>query len=182
MSDKWVARGPLLPNCAFSRCKKGAILNVMDKISVALRLRICYVGCNNASLKDTCTLQTDVTIWKRPLDRIERGWLNESNFERISLAQHLNQSNAANRRCWQEWVNNADIRFRTAAVVPGPEYNWKIAADSSLSKIYHVACIHLYNMTLGRHLREWKLCFYRPLTLTSHACTPSNPIRVLSWR
>ena len=62
VSDEWIARTPAHRNCTYSRSHIGLILNMMVKISVAFRLRIFYVGCNSASVKDSCTLQTDVRV------------------------------------------------------------------------------------------------------------------------
>ena len=49
----------------------------MVKMSVAFRLRIPYIGSNNAFSKESYTLNTDVSVWKSLFDRIERGFLNE---------------------------------------------------------------------------------------------------------
>ena len=51
----------------------------MVKILVEIQLQISYVGCNKNSPMDSCTLETDVRDSKRLFDRIENGWLDESN-------------------------------------------------------------------------------------------------------
>ena len=76
---EWIARGLGRRNCAFSSWIWGAILNLIVKNSVAFQLRISYICCNNASPKDSYTLQTNVGVLKRSFVWTERSWLNESN-------------------------------------------------------------------------------------------------------
>ncbi|GFX92180.1 hypothetical protein TNCV_1741001 [Trichonephila clavipes] len=54
---------------------------------------ISYVGYKNATPKDSCTLRAYVRVCKRPFDRIERGWLDESKNRSTSGPKGLNVSN-----------------------------------------------------------------------------------------
>ena len=140
MSDKWIARAPVYRICAFIIL--GAILNLIIKPSVAFQLRIPYVGCNNASPKDSYSLQTEVSVWKRSFDRIERSWLNE-----WTISRHLGQSDAEINWCWQESVNNGRYQCQNGSGWPSNTVEWNdtaivrgsvTAPIYSLWTIYHI--------------------------------------------
>ena len=148
MFGEWISRAPAHRNCAFSKCIWRAILKLMVKISVAFRLRISYVCCNNASKKDSCTLQTNVKIWKKSFYRIEKGWLNESNnrstfgfkaMRRIDDADKCGVNNSRYQGQDSRGRPRATVEREGRAIVREAV----TAPDSSLSTIHRVVCTHV---------------------------------------
>ena len=104
----------------------------------------------------------------------EAGWTNRR------IARHLCRSDAAIRRCWEEWVNNGRYQRQNGSGRPRATTEREdraivraavTAPDSSLSTIHRVTRTHVSNMTLHRRLRERNLHSRRPLR-----CLPLTPV------
>ena len=133
----------------------------MDKISFAVRQKISFFSCNNASPNNSYTLQTYVIVWKCVFQTYLKGCLNESCNHSI-----LSESDVSCRQCWQEWVNNSRYQgqngsVRSKAIVErkyGVIFRATLTVpDLSLLTMHLVACRNLSNMTLGTRLRERNL-------------------------
>ncbi|UYV63148.1 hypothetical protein LAZ67_2003293, partial [Cordylochernes scorpioides] len=101
----------------------------------------------------------------------EAGWSNRL------IARHLCRSDAAIRRCWQEWVNNGSMQRQDGS---GREERREerafvriavAAPESTLSTIERVTGTQVSKMTINRRKRERNLRARRPLR-----CLPLTPV------
>ena len=164
LPGEWIARILAHGTCAFIRCIKAVILNLMVKsfwiptVNILRQMQHCltevflYFRNKCQSLKEA--IWPD---WKRLVKRIK---------------QLLDIWITAIRRCWQVWVNNPRYQGqndsgRPKAIVERQDRAIVSAGvtelDSSLSTIHYVACTYVSNMTLVTWLRESNFCSHRQL-------------------
>ncbi|GFX05472.1 HTH_Tnp_Tc3_2 domain-containing protein [Trichonephila clavipes] len=120
-----------------------------------------------------------------PRRRIQAHYEQLSEFERGRISglkgagcanrrttRHMDQSDAAIRRCWQEWVDNGRFQRHDDSGRPRVTANREdrlivrsavIVLDSSLSTIRRVTRIRVSTITIHRRLIEQNLLSYRPL-------------------
>ncbi|GFU12688.1 HTH_Tnp_Tc3_2 domain-containing protein [Trichonephila clavipes] len=75
----------------------------MVKISIALQFRTPFNDRKNTSPRDSSSLRAIVIV---PLNEHCIIELKEAGWEKRRIARHMGRTDAAIRRCWQEWVEN----------------------------------------------------------------------------
>ncbi|KFM68833.1 hypothetical protein X975_07143, partial [Stegodyphus mimosarum] len=123
----------------------------------------------------------------KQLSEFERGriiGLKEAGWANRRIARHMSRSDAAIRRCWQEWVYNGRFQRHDGSCRPRSTTNREdrlivrsavTAPDSSLTKIRRATRTRVSTMTIHRRLIERNLRSCRPLshlTLTPVHCQP----------
>ncbi|GFU56874.1 HTH_Tnp_Tc3_2 domain-containing protein [Trichonephila clavipes] len=114
--------------------------------------------------------------------------LKEADWSNRRIARHRDRSDAAIRRCWQEWVNKDrfqrhDSSRRHSATADREDRlivkTAVIALDSSLSTIRCVTCTRVSTTTIHRRLIERSLPSYGPLRHLP--LTPAHRRARLQW-
>lgn len=125
------------------------------------------------------------------LSELERGRIigfKEAGWSNRRIARHMGRSDAAIRRCWQQWVDNGRVERRDGSGRPRATTDREdrlivraavTAPDSSLSSIRRATRTRVTTMTIHRRLRERNLCSYRPLRHLP--LTPAHRRARLQW-
>ncbi|GFW21573.1 HTH_Tnp_Tc3_2 domain-containing protein [Trichonephila clavipes] len=96
----------------------------------------------------------------------EEGWANRR------IARHMGQSDAAIRRCWQEWVDRGRFKRHDGSGRPRTTADRQdrliarsavTALDTLLSTVRRTTRTRVSTMDIHRRLIERNLCSYRPL-------------------
>ncbi|GFV31060.1 HTH_Tnp_Tc3_2 domain-containing protein, partial [Trichonephila clavipes] len=103
------------------------------------------------------------------------------------IARHVGESDAAIRRCWQEWVDNGRFQRHDGSSQPRPtacDHRLNVqqavpAPDSSLSTIRRVTRIRVATITIHRQLIERNSSSYQPLR--DLPLTPAHCRARLQW-
>ncbi|GFW48810.1 HTH_Tnp_Tc3_2 domain-containing protein [Trichonephila clavipes] len=109
------------------------------------------------------------------LSEFERGHiieLKEAGRANRRIARHMGRSDAAIRKCWQEWVENGRFQRHDGSGRPREKADREdkmivksavTASESSLSTIRRTTRTRVSTMTIHRWLIERNLRSYRPL-------------------
>ena len=109
--------------------------------------------------------------WKRLVKRIPRHLDRCGDYAMMSRVGQQRQISKQNDSCRPRTSVELEDIAVVRAVITAPY--------SSLSAIHHVVYTYVFNMTLGKWLKEWYLYSHRQLWSLSDAYTPSGPIRVV---
>ncbi|GFW28913.1 HTH_Tnp_Tc3_2 domain-containing protein [Trichonephila clavipes] len=99
-------------------------------------------------------------------------WIERGKKKNRRIALHMVRSNAAIKRCWQEWVENGRFQRPDGSGRPMTTTDREdrlivrsavTESDSSLSTIRRAIHTRVSAMIIYRLLRERNLCSYRPL-------------------